>query len=365
MAGAAKRRDRSVKEGGETEMKPRVLYILERYPQLSETYILNEVENVREKYDIEIFTLRQAPLPYENHQPYHLADGKTEEVLDNLRELFRPDIVHFHYIHIARMFLPFCQHYGIPFTVRMHSFDALRNIGGGRQRNIESLARYADMVNSELCLGVLSFPCTIDNLVAAGMRREKLLPSFPVVNVAAFFDRAPNGGDILNVGAALGKKAMGDFMRLAKLVPDLTFNLYAIGYNIDDLRAENAQTGGRCNIFDAVQPEEMPRIYKRHRWLVYTASIVSRNVGWPMAVAEAQAAGVGVCIANVRPDLKDYLGPGGGILFDDVSELTDILHQEVPEEMRERGFEQCWKSDISKNILQLTNLWDSLEVRAA
>jgi hypothetical protein len=37
----------------------------------------------------------------------------------------------------------------------------------------------------------------------------------------------------------------------------------------------------------------------------------------------------------------------------------------VPEEMRERGFEQCWKSDISKNITQLTDLWDALQSRAA
>ncbi len=346
-------------------MKPRILYILERYPQLSETYILNEVESVRTAYDIDIFTLREAQLPYRNHRPYHFADGRPEQVLDTVRETFRPDIVHFHYIHIARMFLPFCQYYGLPFTVRMHSFDALRNIGGGRERNVETLGRYAEMVNSDLCLGVLSFPCTIDALAAAGMRREKLVPTFPVVDVKRFFDRSPNGPDILNVGAALGKKAMGDFMRLAKMVPELTFNLYAIGYNIDDLRAENAAIGGYCNVFDAVQPEDMAAVYKRHRWMVYTANMVSRNVGWPMAVAEAQAAGVGVCIANVRPDLKDYLGPGGGILFDDVAELTDVVRGEVPEDMRERGFEQCWKSDISRNITQLTDLWDALQSRAA
>ncbi|MDX1484639.1 MAG: glycosyltransferase, partial [Alphaproteobacteria bacterium] len=161
-----------------------------------------------------------------------------------------------------------------------------------------------------------------------------------------------------NMGAALSKKAMGDFLRLANILPDLTFNLYPIGYSAEELRKENSRIKGRCHIHDAVQPEQMPRVYKQHRWLVYTADTIMKNVGWPVAVAEAQASGVGVCLANIRPDLKEYLGEGGGILFDDIEELTDILPNEVPSEMRERGFELCWRSDIAKNITELTDLWE-------
>lgn len=345
-------------KSGKPENKRRVLYIVARYPQLSETYIVNEVETVKTDYDVQIFALGKAPLPCKTHHPYRLADGKPVEVLEGMYHTFHPEVVHFHYIDIAHKIAPFCRYYGIPFTVRMHSFDSLIGLDGGPQKNVGLLTRYAEMVNEDLCRGVLTFPFTIEPLVRAGMRREKLIPTFPVVEVERFFDRSPNGSDILNVGAALTKKAMSDFLHLAQMVPDLNFNLYAIGYNIEGLRAENAQYGGHCNVLDAVQPEEMPAVYKRHRWMVYTASMITKNVGWPMAVAEAQAAGVGVCIANIRPDLQDYLGPGGGILFDDVAELTDILHQEVPEDMRERGFEQCWKSDIKKNITQLTDLWD-------
>lgn len=68
--------------------------------------------------------------------------------------------------------------------------------------------------------------------------------------------------------------------------------------------------------------------------------------------------GVGVCMANVRPDLQEYVGEGAGILFDDVDDLKDMLQDKVPEEIRERGFEQCGKSDIAKNITQLTDVWD-------
>ena len=30
-----------------------------------------------------------------------------------------------------------------------------------------------------------------------------------------------------------------------------------------------------------------------------------------MAIAEAQAAGVGVCMPNIRPDIKEYVGEAG------------------------------------------------------
>lgn len=52
---------------------------------------------------------------------------------------------------------------------------------------------------------------------------------------------------------------------------------------------------------------DMPREYKRHEWLVYTANHSFNSVGWPIVVAEAQASFVGVCIANIWSDLRKYL----------------------------------------------------------
>jgi hypothetical protein len=105
-----------------------------------------------------------------------------------------------------------------------------------------------------------------------------------------------------------------------------------------------------------IEPEEMPREYKKHRWLVYTASREIGTVGWPMSIAEAQAAGVGVCIPEVRPDLREYLG-GAGFIYESISEVADIISKAVPDEMREMGFEQARKSDIFEHKVILTNLW--------
>ena len=51
-------------------MKKRVLYLLDRYPQLSETYIKVELEVLSERYDIRVVALNRADLPYRNHVPF-------------------------------------------------------------------------------------------------------------------------------------------------------------------------------------------------------------------------------------------------------------------------------------------------------
>ena len=82
-----------------------------------------------------------------------------------------------------------------------------------------------------------------------------------------------------------------------------------------------------------------------------------KSVGWPMAVAEAQAAGVGVCLAGIRPDLKDYVG-AAGYLYKDIHEVKDIISAPPSAELREAGYEQARKSDVKSHIHRLTELWD-------
>jgi hypothetical protein len=82
-----------------------------------------------------------------------------------------------------------------------------------------------------------------------------------------------------------------------------------------------------------------------------------------MAVAEAQASGLGIAMARVRPELEEYLG-GAGFLFDSIAELPDILSKPYPEEMRQKGFEQSKKSDIRRHVKLLTDLWDSCNKQA-
>lgn len=75
-----------------------------------------------------------------------------------------------------------------------------------------------------------------------------------------------------------------------------------------------------------------------------------------MAALEAMASGTGVCLPNIRPDIKDYIGDAG-IVYSNISELEDIIDKPVPNTMRKKGFELAEKYDIKKQIHLLTDLW--------
>jgi hypothetical protein len=334
--------------------KLRVMYIVHHFPQISETYIRTELEALEGKCEIKVISLNRANSPYKNHVPYALTDDPA--VIRETIEDFGPDVLHSHWLGQVPTLAYFGGYYAnspakrqIPFTVRSHSFDVL-DADGAYAREA------APIINSDLCLGILNFPFARPYLEHAGMRGDKLHDCFPVVNYRRFLDRSPNGGDVMNVGACLPKKQMDDFLKLASKYPSKRFDLYAMGYNVAAMERLNRNTGAPVTIVPPVEPESMPAEYKKHEWLVYTAAPEFNTVGWPMAVAEAQASGVGVCVPNLRPDMRDYVGKAG-FLYDSINDVVDIIAKPFPQDLRELGFEQAKKSDALEHIDLLLNLW--------
>jgi glycosyltransferase involved in cell wall biosynthesis len=343
--------------------KTRVLYVVRGYPQISQTYIKNELEAVWGDYDVSIVSLKPPDLAYSKHFPYRRA--RTEEVREIVEEV-RPDVIHTHYLNQLPIVGPVALATGTPFTVRAHSFDVLVLRHGGLLHRVRERVRPGKAakvrgslgyLSEDLCLGALVLPFTRPLLEAAGVPVGKLVDCWPVIAYDRFHNRGPNGTGVMNTGAAIPKKSMEDFIELAAMVPQRAFRLYALGYRMDELRRANERAGGRVAIDDHVEPDDMPREYKRHAWLVYTGSFKLAAVGWPMAVAEAQAAGVGVCVPRLRPDLEEYVG-GAGFLYDSIEKAAEIIRKPVPPEIREAGFEQAKKSDIARHKHLLTDLWD-------
>lgn len=336
--------------GAAAAQKPRVMYIVRNFPQISQTYIRSEIEALQDEYEIAVVTLTNPNVPYRRHVPFRQISDPAE-VREAIAE-FRPDVLHSHYLNQCEIYEALiAQGLDVPFTFRAHSFDTLTGESG-------LAARAAPVLNHELCLGVLTFPFTRPIFERAGAPSEKIFDCYPVVNYARFYDRSPNGAGVMNIGAAIPKKRMEDFVDLAAEVPELEFDLYAVGHIVDQLAAYNASKGSVVKIMPPVEPDEMPREYKKHRWLVYTASREMATVGWPMAVAEAQASGVGVCMPNLRPDIRDYVG-GAGYIYDSIAEVADIIKRPVPDAMRELGFEQAKKSDVFRHKRILTGVWSA------
>jgi hypothetical protein len=351
--------------------KPRVLYMLSQYPQISETSIKNEIEALETDYEIGIVARKPAGNPYDNHRAYSLAREMEDAV--GAVEAFRPDVLHTHYLTDVGFVGALSQLTGVPFTLRAHSGDVLALRPKGIWRRVrdflsgEAAPERSDWfvaalnaIESEMCLGVLALPFARPWLTRAGVPAAKLVDCFPVLRFDRFHDRSPNGSAVMNIGAPSGGKAMADFLRLARKVPSRSFSLYAdSSAAAAAMRKVNAGPSANVTIAGSLEPEAMATEYKKHRWLVCTGDVDAPSVGWPIAIAEAQAAGVGVCMPALRADLAQYVGEGAGVLYETIDELPAIVSGPVPEEMRERGFEQARKSDIERHKHLLTNLWDA------
>lgn len=327
----------------------KILIIVQAYAQISETYIKTEIDRLAQDHEIEIIALSVSNCPYRHRRPHiQITPANEKNVIEYIKG-FKPDIIHGHYLITTPVLLNFSRLLNVPFTVRSHSFDVL-------ELKPEQLKSAAAIINDEHCIGMLGFPFLRKRFEMAGINPEKIVDCFPVVNYPAFLDPSPNGHSIMNVGAALPKKNMEDFLRLSTLLPGKEFNLYALGYDTENLKAANQAVGGRVNFITPVEPDDMPQHYKKHEWMVYTASAAINIVGWPLAIAEAQAAGVGVCVQKIRPDLQEYVGDAG-FLFSRIEEAAEIIARPFPAVMRERGFELAKRSDINNHISLLTDLW--------
>lgn len=340
-------------------MRRRVVVFVANYPQVSETYVKNEVDALAADHDVELVAYQPGSYPYRSRRPHIVVTQENRgNVLDYLTR-FRPDVLHGHYLTLLPGLLEVSQHLGVPFTVRAHSFDVLGARQGlaeraGRDPAVE--ASFARAARSPLFRGVLCYPFARDRLVAAGLPADRVIACNPVVDVHRFRNRGPNGSAVMNVGAAIPKKNMADFVALSRLVPERAFNLYALGYLTQDLASLNRTAGGRVTFVPPVDPEDMPAEYKKHAWLVYTAAHDPATVGWPMALIEAMASGTGACMQRIRPDLADYVGDAG-FLFDSPEDLVDRLRHDPSPGERERAFAWAEQFDFRRQLPLLTALW--------
>ncbi len=337
----------------------RVLYIMQ-YPQISETYKQEEIASVWNEYEIKIISVCRPDLQPKNFFPHDRVDSARDiTTIDNIIQEFQPDVMHSHYLPSMDLLTKLAYKHKIPFTVRSHSFDILCS-------SDETLKSYAKFVNDEWCLRVLCFPPFRNRLIQNEFAENKVVSCWPVINYQRFYNSTPRQltGKVLNVGATLVKKDYKSFIDLATNMKEsgLEFNLYVLGYKVDKIKSYNKEQGNPVTHITYVEPEEMPLIYRNHDWLVYTADPSINTVGFPMAIAEAQASGIGICwqeLPGRREEQLEYLG-GAGFLFKSIKELPNILNKPYPESMRLIGLENAKKCDIEQHKILLTEVWDSV-----
>ncbi len=365
--------------------RPRVLYFIIRYPTFSETYMHEEIRSLRKDCDIKIISLngcddpRREPFPYEVI-PYEdgcLVYDKIEHVdptfsrrnqLRFLRQVgaiirdFKPDVLHAHYYGLSILLEKLSTKYKIPFTLRTHSMDVLSE----PENKLRAISAAA---NSDWCERVLSFPGCSQRLIDKGLRKEKVVSCWPVINFERFYKpehKSPTK-KILCAGPTITKKAHAEFIDLAVLMrdKDLKFDLYGKGPNLSKTEEYNNELGKPVTIAFA-DPDDMPMVYPNYDWLVYTSDTKINKVGFPVAIAEAQACGLGVCwqeLPGRREEQLEFLG-GGGYLFKTLAEVNELLNAPYPEEMRQAGFTAAKRCDIEQHKHLLTEVWEKSPVRS-
>ncbi len=337
----------------------KVLYVANAYPELSQTYIETERRIVHERAETFLLALLPANLENPDHLPYRLHKWWLTEWLGRGRtRAFRigpdarraaPDLVHAHWMHMAGPARRAARACDVPWTIRTHSFDIM-------ERSDEELAANIRRCNETDCAGVLAFPFLRERLLRLGLKEDKLVDAPPVVDAQRFDDLGPNGPGVIFTSAVRPKKGFADYYALSGLVPDRPFSVYPLAIRREKIGRLNDDYQGNVKIRQPVAHSVMLAEWKKHTWLVYPGSPGINSIGWPIAVAEAWAAGVGVCMQRLRPDLDEYIA-NCGVLFDDVDELPDVLQRDPDPAMRERAHTRTMGMDIRKHIHLLYDLW--------
>lgn len=358
--------------------RPNVLTFIVSYPTFSETYMHEELRALKDDVNFRVLTYKESTHPRRQafeHEviPYDdacLVYGRWDWVhpefdtpeqqqflahVDRVIEEFSPDILHAHYFGLVLLLRRLAERHQIPFTVRTHSMDVLNEPP-------EKVDALADAANSVWCRRVLAFPHSRRRLIHHGLDPAKVEPCWPVVDVDRFRARgvAAPTGRIMCAGPAIPKKAHTDFVDLAAAMTGsgYTFDLYAAGPDLHLTEAHNRRRGNPVHVTYA-DPSEMHEVYPRYDWLVYPSDPIRNKVGLPVALAEAQAAGLGVAwqeLPGRREEQLHFLG-GGGFLFQDLAELPPLLRSPYPDTMRQAGFAAAERCNINQHKHLLSDVW--------
>ena len=128
----------------------RIVVFVSTYPQVSETYIKNEVDALAIDHEIELVTFAPGSYPYRSRRPHIVVTRENQgNVLDYLQR-FRPHALHAHYLVQLPQLVAIAHRLQVPFTVRAHSFDVLGSVPARGQAGAKPVPGLAEAARSPL-----------------------------------------------------------------------------------------------------------------------------------------------------------------------------------------------------------------------
>ena len=295
------------KHTGSGRRPPRVLYALNLYPQLSETYISREIEFMqRQGVDVITWSAELPQVPYPVDHP--VLRGPLERAIRRTR----PDLVHAHWLHHGRNILPAVAAAGLQLTIRGHGFAFDAGL-------VTTLAKSPGLARMYL----------FGHLITPGIASERVRAVSAAVGLEQFESKQKDARMVLRLCTGLPKKEIRLFLRAAQDLPEFRFLLGIVRANgvpeyIEEILAFNEQLPRPVEILVNV-PHERARELTREAGIYLHTCGRGEVFGMPISMIESLAAGSYV-LARRRPEADSYLG-GAGRLYGDREEAVSQIRE--------------------------------------
>ena len=282
----------------------RVLYIVDNYPHLSESYIRTEIDYIRSVgIEDRVYARYQASAPYDAGGVVYYGTSLEAAVED-----FKPDVIHVHWSNLAVIFLEQLEKIGIPVTVRGHSFE-------------HSDYAVSLLIKSPIIKKIFLFPHFVTS------PQEKLVALSACYDPKLYYPAEKDPRLVFRASPGLSTKGLEGFIDIAKQVPNLSFVLALTRSlhdkdTVDRIMAFNERIGHPVVILLNLQHEQVAEISRRARIYLRNFNPGAHPTGMPVSIFEAMA--TGAIVLTQAGVLQQYLR-GPGYVFNSADEAVGLL----------------------------------------
>ncbi len=312
--------------------RPKVLYVIWHYPQLSESYIETEIRCMqRWGVHVEVWRTADGRSTYPVSLPIH--DGTLAEAITACQ----PDAIHLHWLSFAKSQIKDLTGFGLPITLRLHGFDS-------------SPEGLADFLSHEEVTAIYAFP----NQIARYGISDPRLKSTPAGFDSTLFlpSQQKDRRLVVRTSAGIPSKDLPLFFEAARRLPEFRFVLavvtcYKMESYIQELLAIHESMGSPVEIRLDVPREEVANLLGEAGIYVHTLRLPGTEggtpVGQPVSIAEAMATGC-LCFVRDFPSLVEFTR-GFAVTYKTVEDLVKKIQDTTLWSDSEWGDAQRMASD--------------------
>ena len=266
------------------------------------------------------------------HSPYHSDIKVHDEDFKKTVSKIKPDLIHIHWLGLAKRILPLIDDLNIPTTIRAHSFDTT-----------EEAIKFC--TKRSFVKKIYCFPQHMDDFNDAKLEIQNTVFDTKVFKPY----KNKNKRLVVRGGAALPSKSLHFFIRLAKELPEFKFILALVKcYDNDDfineLKRLASSISSPVEIRINLPRESYAELVSEAGIYLNTVENKLMNVGMPISISEAMASGCYIVASNYE-SMKRYIGESGKT-YNDMSEAKKIIKD--TELWSDHEWNKVWRNSVER-----------------